>query len=40
MDIDYERNNKVKTSNLKMVEDLRVISKEEFRTEVEIIPKL
>jgi hypothetical protein len=40
MDINYERNNKVKIRNLKMVKNLRVISKEEFKIEVEIIPKL
>jgi hypothetical protein len=40
MDINYERNNKVKTSNLKIIRYLRVISKEEFKIEVEIISKL
>jgi hypothetical protein len=40
MDINYERNTKVRSSNLKVVKDLRIISIEEFRTKVETIPKL
>jgi hypothetical protein len=40
MNINYERNNKVRNNNLKTVKDLRVLSKEEFRIKVEIIPKL
>jgi hypothetical protein len=40
MNINYERNNKVRNNNLKMVKDLGVLSKEEFRIKVEIIPKL
>jgi hypothetical protein len=40
MDINYERNNKVKVNHLKMLKDLNMISQKQFRIEVKAILEL
>jgi hypothetical protein len=37
LDINHKRKNKVKISNLKMVRDLEIISKEKFKAKVRAI---